>query len=190
MVRVNSVIFGTFLICLVVILLHSFLIQKIGARQTAVFDAKSISHMETVTLIKTAISITPTISPEILQISPTLPPIPKDYSYLSAINLYRNGKGLPSLSSEPHTCSFAYQRAQEVASSFSHAGFEQRMASNTFEYPSYSRVVENIALAPPGLDPVFMWIGSETHEENLRAGVQYGCIGQYGNYIVFEGWSP
>lgn len=110
-------------------------------------------------------------------------------NFLTSINTYRQSKGLPAISPNTYTCSFANLRAKEAVNNFSHAGFYSRVNSKTLPYPRYRLVTENLAWAPGGQDVVNMWIQSPAHAANLLKNTRFGCVGSFGNYHAFEGWS-
>ena len=110
-------------------------------------------------------------------------------SSLDAVNRYRNNKGLDELKEHTVVCQFAMLRLQEVQSDFSHNGFTRRRDSDLLPYSSFRTVVENIARVPSG-DAIELWQNSPSHEENLRADVEYGCIREDQGFVVFEGWKP
>lgn len=116
---------------------------------------------------------------------------PADF-ILNKVNEYRAGFGLSKVGGNVDTCSFAQTRAKEIASldTFNHEGFRNRINSNTLPYPSYHEVTENIAYNTDYKDVVNRWIASSGHAENMRKNTTYVCIGKYGDYYTFEGWTP
>lgn len=106
------------------------------------------------------------------------------------INDYRRSQGLSEIRTDSYTCSFAATRAREISTSFNHDGFSNRINSKTLPYPSYSYIVENIALNSSYQNVVPAWINSSGHAANLRTNTSYGCVESYGNYYAFEGWKP
>lgn len=109
---------------------------------------------------------------------------------LAGINDYRVSKGLSKVSSNTETCNFAKTRAEEIAKSFTHDGFNKRVSDNNLPYPSYHEVAENIAYNADYTNVVTTWIASPGHEENIRKNTPFICIGRYGNYYAFESWRP
>jgi uncharacterized protein YkwD len=109
---------------------------------------------------------------------------------MNEINNYRKSHGLSEVRNDPHTCNFAGIRAQEIANSFNHDGFQERLNNNSLPYPGFSEVSENIAMHTDYKAVVQMWIGSPGHEANLRKNTPYVCVAQNGNYFAFEGWRP
>ena len=103
---------------------------------------------------------------------------------MNQINNYRQSQGKAPVQTDPYTCSYADKRARELASNFSHIGFN----TNSLPYPNYSRVVENISKASDYKEVVPMWIASPEHAANLRADITYACVGWYDDYYAFEGW--
>lgn len=133
--------------------------------------------------------------------SPTPTPTPKSRSDLdlasnqgptlvSQINDFRASKGLGPVQSDPHTCSFASLRANEITSNFNHDGFRNRIDSKNLPYPSYSSVAENIAMNGDENQIIPGWINSPGHLENLLKDVPFGCVVGNGSYYVFEAWKP
>jgi uncharacterized protein YkwD len=112
-------------------------------------------------------TVSPTVTP-ILTVSPT--PIDEVQNYImDRINEYRKANGLDVVQTDPYTCAFAETRAKEIATNFSHDGFENRIQEDTLPYPSYSLITENIAMNTNYKDVVKKWIASPGHEQNLRA---------------------
>lgn len=111
-------------------------------------------------------------------------------SILDQINAFRASKGLSSVQSDSNTCNFAAIRAQEIASSFDHSGFNNRVSGQTLPYPSYHQVTENIELNQDPGSVVQMWIDSPGHNANMQKDTPYVCVMNYGNYYAYEGWRP
>ena len=109
---------------------------------------------------------------------------------MNQINDFRSSKGLSPLSTDGYTCAFATLRAGEITGSFNHDGFTSRINSGSLPYPSYSNVAENIAMNSDQNAVVQGWIDSPGHNENMSKDVPYGCVGNSGNYFVFEAWRP
>lgn len=109
---------------------------------------------------------------------------------LEKVNEYRRSKGLSDVKEDPYTCALAKKRVEEITSDFSHNGFEKRKADNSFNYPSWTNVTENIARLGSNSNPVEMWINSPTHRENMERDTPYVCIENSGEYYVYEGWKP
>jgi len=133
----------------------------------------------------------PTPSPFIFRFrlpfaSPSPTPNTKLDFMMNQINDYRRSMGKSTLSTDPYTCNYANKRAREIASNFSHIGFN----TNSLPYPSYSRVVENISMSSDYKEVVPMWIGSSAHATNLQAEITYACVGWHNDYYAFEGWLP
>lgn len=114
----------------------------------------------------------------------------KQVFIMDAINEYRTSLSLSSVQSNDVTCRFAKIRAQEIASNFSHDGFNQRIQNHTLPYFNYSFVAENIAETSNYQEIVAMWKNSPGHAANMRADMPFVCIEGYGNYYAFEGWKP
>lgn len=109
---------------------------------------------------------------------------------INQINGYRQSQGLPEVRTDSYTCGFAATRAQEVATNFSHDGFNQRVNSQTLPYPSFSNVTENLAQAESEDTVIQMWINSPSHATNLKANVTFACVRKIGKFYAFEGWKP
>lgn len=134
-------------------------------------------------------SPTPTPTPIKSGPTPTITTSVTDY-LLDQVNAYRKTQGLSSVSSNSETCAFAETRVKEIASSFNHDGFTNRINSHTLPYPGYHEVTENIAMNSNYRDVVSSWIKSLGHAANMRADTPYVCIAQSGNYYAYEGWRP
>lgn len=103
---------------------------------------------------------------------------------LTKVNEYRRSLGLSEVSSNSNTCNFAKKRAQELNNNFNHDGFKN------LPYPSYSKVVENIAMTSNFANVVNQWINSPGHAENMRADTPFVCIENFGDFYAYEGWKP
>lgn len=108
---------------------------------------------------------------------------------LARINQFRQSRGLPAVSSDPLTCSFARMRAQEISNDFSHNGFYNRVRSKSLPYRGYRVVTENLARVPNGYDVVTMWINSPGHQANILKNTSFACVESYGNFYAYEGRS-
>ncbi|MDP2649317.1 MAG: CAP domain-containing protein [bacterium] len=123
--------------------------------------------------------------------SPTPSPIITISDYIMGqINDYRKNYNLVPFKTDSNTCGFAALRAKEISANFNHDGFTSRMNNKSLPYPSYSYLDENLANVSDYTEVVKTWIASPNHAENLRANVLYACIGNFGNYYIFEGWKP
>lgn len=121
---------------------------------------------------------------------PTQAPQPSSSLFLDQINNYRHSQGLTAVQSDSNTCNFAKIRAQEIANNFNHDGFNNRISSKTLPYPSYTKVIENIAMTSNSGDVVNMWINSPGHAANMRADTPYACVQSSGNFYAYGGWKP
>lgn len=136
---------------------------------------------------------TPTLSPTPTptKIEPTLTPTEtptqsisiKEY-LLEEVNKYRQSQGLSQVQSDSNTCDFAKKRAEELSRNFNHDGFKN------LPYPSYSKVVENIAMNRDYRKVVNNWINSSGHAQNMREDTPFVCIESYQNFYAYEGWKP
>lgn len=136
-----------------------------------------------------------TPTPTVKQTTPTPTvqsnPITSIKSYImNAINQYRRSKGLPQVTTDPYTCSFAAIRAREISTGFNHDGFTNRINSKTLPYPSYHLVTENLASTPNYQNVVNLWINSPGHAANMQKDTPFVCVENYGNYYAYEGWKP
>ncbi|MGE5041571.1 MAG: CAP domain-containing protein [Candidatus Levyibacteriota bacterium] len=146
----------------------------------------------------TRIPLTPTLPAEVLtKAGPTATPAPIPprsggglSDLLSQINDYRKSQGLSPVSSNAEICSFAKIRAGEIAGSFNHDGFTNRINSHTLPYSSYSSITENIAMNSNEGDVVKEWINSSGHAENMRKDTPFVCVEKSGNYYAYEGLKP
>ena len=71
----------------------------------------------------------------------------RQISLLDSINEIRRLAGKGSIKIDDRSCILASERAREITTDFSHEGFEKRKNERSFEYPSFSAVVENIAMS-------------------------------------------
>lgn len=142
-------------------------------------------------------TIKSTPSQPVVQASSTPAPIPTPQTTTSVLNFimsqvndYRKSKGLSTVQTNSQTCSFAKIRASEIAQSFNHDLFQNRIDSKTLPYSSYSQVTENIAMNSNYQDVVLSWINSPGHAANIEKDTPFVCIGISGNYFAYEGWKP
>lgn len=101
-----------------------------------------------------------------------------------ALNNYRQGLGLPKLTINDQLCQISAKRAKEVASNFSHSGFEEAVKSSGLGKSSYG---ENIASGPMSAVRFveWSWDKSPGHRENMRRDWTDGCGGVYDRFAVF-----
>lgn len=135
----------------------------------------------------------PTIQPTSAPVPPTTTSAPTNdvQAYImSEINKYRTSQGLGSVQTSGPTCSFAATRAHEIATSFNHDGFNNRINSKTLPYSSWSSVTENIAQTSDYKQVVSMWANSVGHAANMRADTPYVCVVQNGSFFAYEGMKP
>lgn len=109
---------------------------------------------------------------------------------MNAINSYRASKGLASVRTSSETCQFASIRAQEIARSFNHDGFRNRINTNTIPYNNWSLITENIAMTSNYKNVVTMWSNSPGHAANMQKDTPFVCVEDYGNYYAYEGMRP
>lgn len=114
----------------------------------------------------------------------------KQSPIMTAINQYRKEKGLPAVTMNAATCAFARTRATEITKTFSHSGFDARIAAGTLPYTHYSLVTENIAQTSDFRRVVPMWINSPGHAKNMREDTPFVCVESSGNFFTYEGWKP
>lgn len=114
----------------------------------------------------------------------------KEDHIINEINSYRISKGLSSTKKEQFTCEFAKLRSIEISKSFNHDGFTDRINNKSLPYPSYSQVIENIANNGDYKQVVNMWINSPSHAANIKKDTLYACVGNFGNFYVYESWRP
>ncbi len=125
---------------------------------------------------KTTIEATPKVSPT-------------DH-ILNEINKFRESHGISRVTKENYSCDFANIRARELASSFTHDGFEQRKNNDLLPFPNWSNVTENIAMNSNYLRVIDQWTSSPGHAENILADTPHICVGKYENYFAMIGWKP
>ncbi len=109
---------------------------------------------------------------------------------MQQINAYRASFGLKPVQTSDETCRFAAIRAKEIASHFSHDGFNQRYQNHTLPYKPWSEVNENIAMTSDYKKVVDMWAHSPGHAKNMRANTPYVCVARYGDYFAYLGMRP
>lgn len=140
------------------------------------------------TLISTRTSLpTATLTP---QLTRTTAMDPTETMLMQGINQYRASQGLGPVANDPHTCSFAQTRANEIGNGFNHDGFNNRVSNKTLPYPSYHQVTENIAETQDPNQVVTLWVNSPGHAENMRQDTPYVCVKWSGNFYAYEGWRP
>ena len=173
-----------------------FFKQDILAYATSTSDTRHVLAAQINSISPTPL---PTQQPTIVPTQnpvPTQPPIQTASlstisSYLlNGVNKYRTSLGLSPVQSSTETCAFASTRAQEIASGFNHNGFNNRVASHTIPYSSWSHATENIAQAPNYQEIVTLWKNSPEHAANMRDNTPYVCIEQYGSFYAYEGMRP
>lgn len=109
---------------------------------------------------------------------------------LTRVNQYRATQGLPAVQSSAEVCAFATTRAGEIAKSFTHAGFNTRIANHTLPYAHWTRATENIAETADYKQVVDLWINSPEHAANMRDNTPYVCVAQNGKDYAYEGMRP
>lgn len=114
----------------------------------------------------------------------------KEDHIINEINSYRISKGLQSTKKEQFTCEFAKIRSIEISQSFSHDGFTNRINNKSLPYPSYSLITENMANNGDYKNVVSAWINSPSHVANIEKDTLYACVGNSGNFYVYESWRP
>ncbi len=134
-------------------------------------------------VLKSSPTSKPTVTPTPIQNTADV----KTY-IMGEINKYRLTQGLSEVKTDKYTCEFAATRAKEVASNFSHDGFQSRIDNKTLPYPSYHYITENIAMNSNYKNVVQAWINSSGHAKNMRADTPFVCVEKYGNYYAYEGW--
>lgn len=161
---------------------------------------KAVKLQHARSTVKAAYSMRPSITPTLIPSatpthtvkptsSPTATPpvvVSNNGPFIDKINEIRHSRSIPPIEIKSELCDFAQLRAGEITQDFTHAGFDNRRDTGTLPY-SGSHVVENIAM---GIDPIAMWMASPTHESNLMSDITRGCVGNNGDYYVFEGVRP
>lgn len=101
-----------------------------------------------------------------------------------AQNDYRVKHGLNNLSINADLCKVAAERAREIATDFSHSGFEPAIERNNIQKSS---VGENIASGPLTATQFveWSWDKSPGHKENMLRDWSEGCGGVYDRFAVF-----
>lgn len=134
---------------------------------------------------------TPSIIPKPGQIwSKPVIALSKEDNIINEINNYRISKGLSPTKKEQFVCGFAKLRSIEISGNFNHDGFTNRINNKSIPYPSYSLITENMANTGYYKDVVNMWMNSPSHAANMEKDTLYACVGNSGNFYVYESWKP
>jgi len=101
-----------------------------------------------------------------------------------ALNNYRSGHGLNTLSIDSTLCVVASQRADEIKDDFSHDGFDGAVERNNI---SYSSIGENIASGPLSATKFVEWSWDQSpgHRENMLRDWTRGCGAVSDGYAVY-----
>lgn len=121
------------------------------------------------------------------QVSVTVPPNEVTSYIMKQINAYRTSNNLSPVQVSEETCNFAKIRAQEIATNYSHDGFNARIENGTVPYEYWTKVTENIARAPSYKQVFSLWEHSPPHAANMRADTPYVCVIQNGKYFAYVG---
>jgi len=102
----------------------------------------------------------------------------------NAQNNYRVSNGLNNLTINNELCAVAAERAVEVASNFSHDGFESAIDRHNLQFNS---IGENIASGPLTATQLVQWSWDKSpgHRENMLGDWSDGCGGIHDIYAVF-----
>ena len=109
---------------------------------------------------------------------------------IDKINDYRASLDLSPVQACKETCDFAKIRAKELATDFSHHGFDQRVKTGTLPYSHWTVITENIAKTNNYKEVVSLWEHSPGHAKNMRADTPCVCVEQYGQYFDYVGMKP
>ena len=100
---------------------------------------------------------------------------------LRLINVYRTGKGLPSLKNNELVAQTAYKHSSNMASQkipFGHDGFERRTAELGKKLHKTEAFAENVAYgARTAQEVVDIWLNSPVHKKNIEGDYELTGIG-------------
>lgn len=119
--------------------------------------------------------------------SVSVPPNEVTNYIMRQINAYRVSQNLSPVQVSEETCNFAKIRAQEIATNYSHDGFNARIENGTVPYEYWTKATENIARAPSYKQVFSLWEHSPPHAANMRADTPYVCVIQNGKYFAYVG---
>ena len=106
------------------------------------------------------------------------------------VNVYRASLKLKPVQTNDETCDFAKIRAAEIATNFSHDGFNRRVKTHTLPYKRWHVITENIAMTSDYKEVEKMWEHSPGHAKNMRDNTDYVCVVQHGKYFAYLGMTP
>lgn len=109
---------------------------------------------------------------------------------IKEVNAYRASLKLKPVQTNDETCDFAKIRAAEIATNFSHEGFNQRAKSGTLPYKHWHVITENIAMTSDYREVEKMWEHSSGHAKNMRDNTTYVCVVRNGKYFAYLGMTP
>lgn len=171
---------------------NKYIPGKITITPTKIVTTKIVSSAQssvTSAPVLTTITSNPTTSPTPASITSSLS-LNKTGFIMDEINNYRASLGLIGFQTDSYTCNFAALRAKEISGNFNHDGFTDRLNNNTLPFPAYSSIVENIAMNSDYKNVFAAWKNSSGHDANLKKNTTFACVGDYGDYYVFVGWTP
>lgn len=104
------------------------------------------------------------------------------------INNYRQGENLSALQEEPSLCDFAQKRVKQIASDWSHDGFNRDSSDPQKVCPKCEGLGENLAKSYYTPATVMQaWLESPTHKANLDYPFDVACLKVYSpnNFEIF-----
>ncbi len=109
---------------------------------------------------------------------------------INEINAYRASLKLKLVQTNDETCDFAKIRAAEIATDFSHEGFNRRAKAGKLPYKHWHVITENIAMTSDYKEVEKMWEHSPGHAKNMRDNTIYVCVVRHGKYFAYLGMTP
>lgn len=109
---------------------------------------------------------------------------------INEVNAYRASLKLSPVQTSDETCAFAKIRAEEIATNFSHDGFNRRAKSHSLPYKHWTVITENIAMTSDYKVVEKMWEHSPGHAKNMRDDTPYVCVVRNGKYFAYLGMKP
>ncbi len=109
---------------------------------------------------------------------------------IKEINAYRASLNLKPVQTNDETCDFAKIRAAEIATDFSHDGFNRRAKLGNLPYKHWHVITENIAMTSDYKDVEKMWEHSPGHAKNMRDNTDFVCVERHGKFYAYLGMTP
>ncbi len=109
---------------------------------------------------------------------------------IKEVNAYRASLKLKPVQTNDETCNFAKIRAAEIATNFSHDGFNRRVKAGALPYKRWHVITENIAMTSDYREVEKLWEHSPGHAKNMRDDTTYVCVVRNGKYFAYLGMTP